>query len=120
MDAETHTPLEIRLTAARDALLVTWRDGLNARLEAALLRANTLSAGEKRLRLMGLAVPPRPGLTIADVRAVGHYAVTIAFSDGQDRGIYPWDLLRELAEGQRAEGKSGEGNNLTDAPAVAA
>ncbi len=29
--------------------------------------------------------------------AVGNYAINIAFSDGHDRGIYPWALLQEFA-----------------------
>jgi DUF971 family protein len=37
------------------------------------------------------------GTTIAEVRLVGDHALNIAFSDGHDRGIYPWSYLRELA-----------------------
>jgi len=33
-------------------------------------------------------------LVAADL--VGHYALNLRFSDGHDRGIYPWTLLRSL------------------------
>jgi DUF971 family protein len=29
-------------------------------------------------------------------RALGHYALQLVFSDGHERGIYPWALLRAL------------------------
>ena len=32
----------------------------------------------------------------ADVRAVGNYALQLVFSDGHERGIFPWGYLREL------------------------
>jgi DUF971 family protein len=41
------------------------------------------------------------GTTIAQVRLVGDHALNIAFSDGHDRGIYPWSHLRELARAAR-------------------
>ncbi len=36
-------------------------------------------------------------LTLADAPPVGHYAVQLRFSDGHDRGVYPWAYLRELS-----------------------
>jgi DUF971 family protein len=50
-----------------------------------------------RARVDGWAVRAGPDLTIVDVRPVGHYAVNLVFSDGHDRGIYPWVYLREIA-----------------------
>jgi DUF971 family protein len=48
------------------------------------LSLNVLSAAEARpLEILGMT-------------PVGHYAYTIAFSDGHDTGIYTFDLLREL------------------------
>jgi DUF971 family protein len=41
-------------------------------------------------------------LTIVDVKPVGTYAVNLFFSDGHDRGIYPWSMLRALADGADA------------------
>jgi DUF971 family protein len=43
--------------------------------------------------------------TIAEVRSVGDHALNIAFSDGHDRGIYPWSYLRELAREADAEAR---------------
>jgi prepilin-type processing-associated H-X9-DG protein len=37
------------------------------------------------------------------VREVGSYGVNIAFSDGHDRGIYPWSYLAQLSEKPKLE-----------------
>jgi DUF971 family protein len=35
-------------------------------------------------------------VTIAEVEAVGHYAIRPKFSDGHDTGIYSWEYLYDL------------------------
>jgi len=91
-------PIEIRVSADRASLEIEWEDGRTQRLSARWLRANCRSARSQRRRLEGQAGPPPEDLAIADVQPVGVYAVNIVFSDGHDRGIYPWTCLRELAE----------------------
>ncbi|MDK1493921.1 gamma-butyrobetaine hydroxylase-like domain-containing protein [Sinorhizobium sp. 7-81] len=36
-------------------------------------------------------------MTITSAEAIGSYAVRLGFSDGHDRGIYPWSYLRDIA-----------------------
>lgn len=91
-------PHEIRLTEARDALVVRWDDGATSRLSAARLRGSSRAAGALRAALDGAAPAPSDDLLIVDVKPVGTYAVNLFFSDGHDRGIYPWSLLRTLAD----------------------
>lgn len=91
-------PDEIRLDRSRAVLTLVWPDGLVADLAARTLREDCQSAGSKRTRLAGLDVQAAEGLRIAAVRAIGSYAVNIVFSDGHDRGIYPWPQLRGLSE----------------------
>jgi DUF971 family protein len=40
----------------------------------------------------------QPGLRITEIHPVGAYGVQLVFSDGHDRGIYPWTYLRELTQ----------------------
>lgn len=96
--AEEATPREVRISSDGTSLTVTWSDGAQATLHAAFLRENSRSAGSSRLRLSGLNVPASRDLTIKTARAIGAYAINITFSDGYDRGIYPWVFLKELAE----------------------
>ncbi|MDR7307086.1 DUF971 domain-containing protein [Rhodoferax saidenbachensis] len=38
------------------------------------------------------------GVTLTDATPVGQYGVQLHFSDGHNRGIYPWVYLRSLAQ----------------------
>ena len=90
-------PTEIRLTRGRTALAVTWDDGTIAMLPAALLRERARDAQSVWLAVAGLAVPANDDVTITAVEPVGNYAVRLTFSDGHDRGIFPWRHLGEIA-----------------------
>jgi DUF971 family protein len=90
-------------TIANDAhsgiLQITWRDGRQQRWEAAFLRTQCQCAACKaHRRQSGEALKASPALRITDIRMVGAYGVQFIFSDGHDRGIFPWTYLHELAE----------------------
>lgn len=89
-------PNEIRISRDRKQLVIEWADGTCSRLDAGHLRANCRSSQAMRSALDGGAAPPPEDLHIADLRLVGLYAINLVFSDGDDRGIYPWRYLRRL------------------------
>ena len=91
-------PTEIRLDASRTQLSVTWDNGMTSTYAAALLRERARDAGSVRMAMNDWAVPAAPDLTITAVDPIGNYAVRLAFSDGHDRGIFPWAYLAEIAE----------------------
>lgn len=95
-------PREIRVSIKRDRLTLVWADDREDVFEAGVLRQNCQSAKVKRLRLAGAAPPVAADVLIAAVSPVGSYAINIAFSDGHDRGIYPWSFLAELAAAAKA------------------
>ena len=90
-------PCEITLSADRRRLLIDWGQGRRDETSAAALRDACRSSRSVRLQVDGWAVPAPKDITIAEVRPVGHYAVNLVFSDGHDRGIYPWRYLKEIA-----------------------
>lgn len=90
-------PLEIRLTADRSSLDIHWSDGVTTRLSAQRLSAHCRSAPATRRRIDGAEPSSSAGLSILDVKPIGQYAINLIFSDGNDRGIYPWAHLRDLA-----------------------
>jgi DUF971 family protein len=91
--------------AGRSELRLVWPDR-RLTLSASRLRAACRCADCRRARIDGAADPPAASLMLTDVRLVGDHALNIAFSDGHDRGIYPWSYLRELADeaSDRSEG----------------
>jgi len=42
---------------------------------------------------------------LADIQPVGAYGVRFVFSNGHDRGIFPWVFLRELLEKPLVSGR---------------
>lgn len=89
-------PREIRLHSQSNELELVWSDDIKSRLSGALLRkacrcADCLSTGERNQ-------VEEDALLIRNVVGAGHYGIQIIFSDGHDRGIYPWLYLRELGQ----------------------
>jgi DUF971 family protein len=77
-------------------LLLRWPDG-DAALGAATLRTACRCAGCRAAALNGYPHVPDAGIRLTDAVPIGRYALQLVFSDGHERGIYPWPLLRELS-----------------------
>lgn len=89
----------------QNKLLIEWSDAVRRRYSFRELRdaCPCATCREKRM-----AKPPDPftlpllsaaelaPLRVTGMQPVGNYAYTIAFSDGHDTGIYPFELLRDL------------------------
>ena len=97
LDPKTRIPTEIKLHQASRVLELSFADGTIFRLPYEFLRVYSPSAevrghgpGQETLQA------GKREVTIADVEAVGHYAIRPKFSDGHDTGIYSWDYLYDL------------------------
>ena len=93
----TGASYDVTIEDGGDGLRLAWAEGGSARIAAWLLWCECPSAQGRRRRLDGRHLAPPAGLRIVRVAPIGHYAVNIAFSDGHDRGVYPWSLLTALA-----------------------
>jgi DUF971 family protein len=81
---------------------IVWDDGPAQRLPHALLRAQckcTVCQSQRLLTAAARLPPDTPAadVRIEDIRQVGVYGIQLIFSDGHERGIYPWDYLRTIA-----------------------
>ena len=90
-------PVEIKVKRAEKRLDIQFDDGAAFSLPAEYLRVESPSAevqghgpGQKIL------VAGRRHVGIANVEAVGNYAVRIIFDDLHDTGIYSWRYLHQL------------------------
>ena len=97
MDTNTPRPTEIRLRQKSRLMELVFSDGSQFELSYELLRVYSPSAevrghgpGQETLQV------GKREVTIAEVEAVGHYAIRPKFSDGHETGIYSWDYLYEL------------------------
>jgi DUF971 family protein len=97
LDKTTPIPTEIKLHQVSRKLEIAFNDGARFELPYEFLRVYSPSAevrghgpGQEVLQL------GKKNIGIKSVEPVGSYAVTLAFSDGHDTGIYSWEYLYEL------------------------
>jgi len=89
-------PERIELDAASRQLSLLWPDGVQQLLAHTVLRAHCPCAGCRRIRLHGGRVEVEADISIVGIAPMG-YGIQLAFSDGHDRGIFPWPYLEQLA-----------------------
>jgi DUF971 family protein len=78
-------------------LEIAWADGTRSRLRHALLREQCRCAACEQQRRHGSGTNRAPeSLRLVAIEPVGEQGLTLSFSDGHARGIYPWAYLREL------------------------
>ena len=90
-------PREVVLHERSGALTLAWDDGLSRRFSGSELRAACRCAGCEQQRRHGGGMPAAHDAAVRELLPVGEHAVQLRFSDGHERGIYPWVYLRELA-----------------------
>lgn len=96
-DHKTAWPKELRVSADRKSLTVSFTDARSYTIEAELLRVRSPSAEvQGHSPAQRVTVGGKADVTIARVLPVGNYAVRLAFDDGHDTGIFTWAFLSEL------------------------
>ena len=98
-------PIEIKIIRSGQAILVSWSDGTSSHISAPTLRAKSGSARSLSQRIKNGGDIHDANLTIDNVSVVGSYAINVKFSDGYDKGIFPWSMLREIASSELSRKK---------------
>ena len=97
----TIKPTEIRCSADKQTLSVTFSNGMIANLRAELLRVESPSAEVQGHGANSKITPlDKQDIKITAIHPVGNYAIRISFDDGHDTGIYSWAILVDYAERQ--------------------
>ncbi len=91
----TTFPSTVHLSAQQ--LELQWADGHPLALPASYLRQHCHCTHCRRTGMAEALAQSSVGVTLTDATPVGQYGVQLHFSDGHDRGIYPWAYLRDLA-----------------------
>jgi len=84
------------LRSSAGTLLVEWPDSSISQLSHTRLRASCPCSQCRAARLAGRIDTVSANVRLSAIHTQG-YGVQLVFSDGHDRGIYPWQYLRELA-----------------------
>lgn len=103
LNTPSHADTVLRNVALSNATLILQWNDMKAQLDGSLLRAACRCAQCRFERHQAdiaadAALPVADGrqLALVGVSSMG-YGLQLKFSDGHDRGIYPWAYLRELA-----------------------
>ncbi len=107
LTAETPIPTEIKLHQQSRVMEIAFSNGDRYELPYEYLRVYSPSAevrghgpGQETLQV------GKKNVEIKNIEPVGHYAVSLVFSDGHDSGIYSWDYLYDLGRYQEAYWKA--------------
>lgn len=96
MEATDAMPPETVVIGQGGRMLTLAGSAGQRRLAAGMLRRSCRCAGCTQARAAGTAVPPEGDIRITGAEAIGGYALNLAFSDGHDRGIFPFAYLAGL------------------------
>ena len=97
-------PEAITLNGQARALELVW-DGRPAALSyRALRRSCRCSVCESLRRATDTVLSVAPDVTLLRIEPLGSAALQLVFSDGHERGIYPWTYLKEMAFGPATSG----------------
>ena len=97
-------PKKIKLNN-QESLIIEWENNKVIEYPLKFLRDESPDAGNKGETILWkhYAPPPKgpdkPGkYEIANIEKVGNYAINIIWKDGEDAGIYSWEVLTKLGE----------------------
>lgn len=96
-------PLEIRPSDDGLRLQISWKDGVVSEIEPRVLRLLCPCAGcvDERSGVRMLTPGMIPGdIAPAAIHPVGRYALQFVWNDGHRTGIYPFEYLRRIADGE--------------------
>jgi DUF971 family protein len=88
--------LRIELRSKTRSLFIEWSDGFSTVLSHRALRLQCRCAGCVYIRRSGRAVEAPDDVELLELVPYGPNAVLLRFSDGHERGIFPFPYLREL------------------------
>jgi DUF971 family protein len=89
-------PLALKSDALRHQLQIDWDDSSTQVFAIADLR-HQCPCAECRSTRRTAEIDANANLHIIDIQLIGQYGARMTFSDGHDKGIFPWVFLRGLA-----------------------
>ncbi|MFL1482534.1 DUF971 domain-containing protein [Marinobacter sp. LN3S78] len=94
----TEPPSQIRLRRKQKMVEITWPDGLESHLSCLTLRKSCACSSCSNARQKGAISLIDADIGIDNLNVHGVSAMQFHFSDGHNRGLYPWAYLRQLCE----------------------
>lgn len=92
-----YTPTEVVLHQATGRLELRWVNGVGANFGARTLREACKCATCENRRRAGHPPVAPVDTAFAQLHPIGDMGLQLVFTDGHDRGIYPWPYLHQLS-----------------------
>ena len=89
-------PLSVSNSQSERTLRLSWPDGRESLFNHAELRRQCPCSQCRAFRLKGVTPRVDERVCLIEITPQG-YGVQLVFSDGHQRGIYPWDYLAQLS-----------------------
>ncbi len=102
MGEDAAWPTELRLSADKRRLTISFGSGLAFELEAELLRVLSPSAEvQGHSPEQRQTVPGKREVALVAIDPIGNYAVRLTFDDGHNTGLFTWSYFRSLGENRK-------------------
>lgn len=95
-------PKAVRLDETQGVLTLDEADDTRTDVAATSLRLACRCAWCTRARIDGVFPSSFAAVAIENLELIGNYALRPRFSDGHDRGIFPWSFIRDIAAAETA------------------
>jgi DUF971 family protein len=92
-----NTPSAVEVDSEGRAVLLHWPGGAVQRVAHRMLRDACPCAQCRRLRISGDSPTGARDVAVTEIRPMG-YGIQLVFSDGHERGIFPWPYLEALPD----------------------
>lgn len=90
-----NVPERLELNATARLLSIHWPGGARQSLPHAALRVHCPCSTCRRIRQHGDTIRAAADISIVGITPMG-YGIQLVFSDGHDRGIFPWPYLEQI------------------------
>ncbi|MFT5691168.1 MAG: DUF971 family protein [Oceanicoccus sp.] len=95
-------PTDIQLQKESSILNITWSDKGVSQITGRQLRQYCACASCRARKVVGVQLVSDSS-TIERLDVFGSSGLQVIFTDGHDRGVYPWRYLRAIADGRADE-----------------
>ena len=104
LPAQTAWPSAINLNKHSRTLELVWSDARAVISHKVLRQSCRCSVCESTRRKLDDVIPVDAEIELLKIEPLGTIGIQLFFSDGHERGIYPWAYLRRIADGPVATG----------------
>lgn len=95
-------PKNVTFKKGHTVVTVTWKNGECSTISGSELRRYCACSECRARKLVGVSLI-NVSSELAEVALMGHQSLHVKFSDGHERGIYPWPYLYAISQGRGME-----------------